>query len=154
MHIFTDLRPYICTFDSCGIKSVRFPTRKLWLTHDDTHRFDSFWRCPICSQEFHQSIELTDHLKAYHSSALTMAQMIQVTRNSQHQRPHSVDDQICPFCNIVPGKSRRNYATHVGRHMETIALAVLVTNTKNKSDGASNHSASKCHGNIVSALLS
>jgi hypothetical protein len=39
--------------------------------------------------------------------------------------PLPIDLDSCPLCLEVPGESRRNFATHVGEHMEAIALAAL-----------------------------
>ena len=36
-----------------------------------------------------------------------------------------VESMVCPLCLKIPGKSRRDFATHVGKHMEDIALAAL-----------------------------
>lgn len=41
------------------------------------------------------------------------------------------------MCKIIPGTTRRAFSTHVGRHMEQIALAVLPRETEDDLDGSS-----------------
>ena len=114
-----------------------FPTRKLWLKHDDTHRFDIIWRCPLCRSDFDDSSKIKDHLTSSHSLSITTAQLGLIISAAQHREPHSIENQVCPLCNIIPGKSRRNYANHVGGHMESIALAALPHTAEDSSDEAS-----------------
>lgn len=41
MHVFADLRPYICTFPDCRDELAQFTTRAVWANHELTeHRYD------------------------------------------------------------------------------------------------------------------
>ena len=51
-----------------------------------------------------------------------------------------IEEQACPLCKAIPGKSQRNFAKHVGRHMETIALAALPRAFEDDSDEGSPNS--------------
>ncbi|KAL9121958.1 MAG: hypothetical protein Q9187_001483 [Circinaria calcarea] len=65
----------------------------------------------------------------------TSLQVILNTAETKDAEP--IEEQSCPLCKILPGKSQRTFAKHVGRHMETIALAVLPRETEDDSDESS-----------------
>jgi hypothetical protein len=35
------------------------------------------------------------------------------------------DNEVCPFCLIVPAQTQRAFARHVGRHLQELSLAAL-----------------------------
>ena len=77
-----------------------------------------------------------------HKDAIHFAQLSSVLHAAEVRTEQPVDDQECPLCKIKPGRSRRNFVTHVGRHMESIALAVLPYDSGEDSDDESVTSAS------------
>ncbi len=54
-------------------------------------------------------------------------------------RARPAEDEKCPFCQVVLGKSRRAFVKHVGRHMEEIALTALPRDNDDKESDS--HSA-------------
>ena len=135
MHVFSDLKPYICTVESCPSKLTQFSTRKLWETHEfNEHRVSRSWRCPFCLDLFDCPKDLEGHLPSKHDYRMSSLQLQQLIKIAEARSPSPIEDQVCPLCQVVPGKSQRNFATHVGRHMETIALAVLPTTLEDESD--------------------
>ncbi|MCJ1479097.1 hypothetical protein MMC13_007781 [Lambiella insularis] len=139
IHVFTDLQPYICSFNTCAKGLVMFPTRKLWAEHEfSEHRIARSWKCTECTgQAYTTAYDFEEHLHQRHGEAITMAQMPFVVAAAETKTPLPIDKQECPLCKIVPGKSRRNFTTHVGRHMESVALAVIPRETEEDSECSS-----------------
>jgi len=138
IHIFADLQPYICTFEPCEKKLVKFPTRKMWAEHEFTeHRVLRSWCCPECSESFSAAHGLDVHLKFHHSEAFTPAQLPMVLSAAETRCNMPIKTQECPLCKAVPGTSQRNFVKHVGRHLEAIALATLPRETDDDSEQGS-----------------
>ncbi|MCJ1379558.1 hypothetical protein MMC17_002659 [Xylographa soralifera] len=141
IHVFADLQPYICTFDSCAKDLVTFPTRSLWGSHEfDEHRVTRSWKCPECAYADSTAQKLEEHLRRCHGEAVTLAQLPLIISAAETRRPLPIEDQECPLCRFIPGKSQRNFVKHVGRHMESVALAVLPRDAAEDSDQNSDSS--------------
>ena len=135
LHVFSDLKPYICTVESCPSELAQFSTRKLWEIHEfNEHWTFRSWHCPFCAEVYNQPDNLERHLFSKHNYPMSTLQFHQIVKNAEVKTASPIENQMCPLCGVVPGKSRRNFATHVGRHMETIALAVLPTSAEDESD--------------------
>ncbi|MCJ1439356.1 hypothetical protein MMC27_008748 [Xylographa pallens] len=138
IHVFADLQPYICTFQSCAKDLITFPTRSLWGAHEfDKHRVTRSWKCPECAYADLTAQKLEEHLRRCHGEAITLAQLPLIISAAETKRPLPIEDQECPFCRFIPGKSQRNFVKHVGRHMESVALAVLPRDAAEDSDRSS-----------------
>ena len=125
-HVFADLQPYICTFEQCEKKLVKFPTREMWAEHEfSEHRVLRSWCCPECTEGFSAVYDLGNHLKSHHSQSVTSAQLPIVLAAAETKTILPIETQDCPLCKVVPGKSQRYFVKHLGRHLEAIALATL-----------------------------
>ena len=132
IHVFADLQPYICTFESC---LVTFPTRKLWANHEfSEHRVTRIWTCPECTEIFQSLRGLEKHLRDRHEEIATLAQFPLILAAAESSQSWPIATQECPLCKDTAFHSRRTFVTHVGRHMETIALAVLPRETEEESE--------------------
>jgi hypothetical protein len=140
-HVFADLKPYICTFSDCKDTLRTFPTRKLWEAHEfDHHRFDAVICCSVCPSKFPTKDEIQTHLRAKHKKLLEMKKALGISLGLREQRqPQEATSLSCPLCLCIPGKSRRNFVTHVGKHMESIALAALPRENGSDSESDSDH---------------
>ena len=138
MHVFADLRPYICTFPECVDELARFANRAAWADHEFTeHRCDRIWNCPECLQKFASASEWERHLKEMHRRVFTGPQL-HVARNTAYQaHPRPAETEECPLCRVVLRKPRRELIKHIARHMEEIALMVLPHGTDEDSDESS-----------------
>ena len=126
MHVFADLRPYICTFDDCEKELAQFPTRAAWADHEFTdHRIVRSWTCLECPVILSSKDEWAQHLEVYHQRTFhgPKYQVAVHMALRTHSRP--AESEECPLCKVVLGKSRRDFIKHVGRHMEEIALMAL-----------------------------
>ncbi|MCJ1393645.1 hypothetical protein MMC18_006520 [Xylographa bjoerkii] len=138
IHVFADLQPYICTFESCAKELITFPTRNLWGSHEfEEHRITRSWKCPECAYVDSTAQKLEEHLRKSHGEAVTLAQLPLIIAAAETKTPLAMEDQECPLCKAIPGKSRRNFVKHVGRHMESVALAVLPRDAAEDSDQSS-----------------
>lgn len=126
MHLFADLRPYICTFANCEKELAQFPTRAAWADHEFTeHRIIRSWSCLECDKQCDSEIEWIQHLEKRHQRTF-LGPKHQVAKNMAYKaRAKPIEDEPCPLCQVVPGKSRREFVKHVGQHMEEIALMAL-----------------------------
>lgn len=138
MHVFADLKPYICTFSDCRDELAQFTTRAAWADHEFIeHRINRTWKCPECSRKIISASDWEQHLQEMHRREFTGPQL-HVARNiayETHSRP--VETEECPLCRVVLGKPRRAFIKHIGRHMEEIALMALPRNTEEDSDESS-----------------
>ena len=138
MHVFADLRPYICTFPDCKDELAQFTTRAAWADHELTeHRYDMIWNCPECSEKFAGTSDWEQHLREMHQRIFTGPQLhwARVTAYQMHPRPAETEE--CPLCRVVLGKPRRTFVKHVARHMEEVALMALPRSIEEDSDGSS-----------------
>ena len=138
MHVFADLRPYICTFPECKDELAQFTTRAAWADHELTeHRYDMTWNCPECSEKFSGTSDWDQHLDEIHQRIFTGPQLhgARITASQMHPRPAETEE--CPLCRVVLGKPRRTFVKHVARHMEEIALMALPRSIEEDSDGSS-----------------
>lgn len=123
--MFADLQPYICTLSDCKRGLATFTSRKTWAEHEFTvHRIDRTWKCPDCSQSFVDRVRFRNHISIHHGS-YTKLEMEVIISRGERKSVQSPKDLTCPFCHITPGSTIKKYATHVGRHLEDVALAVL-----------------------------
>jgi hypothetical protein len=66
------------------------------------------------------------HLRAEHGTLPEKKKALSISLGLYEQRkPHEAISLSCPLCLCIPGKSRRNFIKHAGKHMENIALAAL-----------------------------
>lgn len=132
-HMYTDLRPYICTFDGCDLKLQSDVNS--WFSHETIHH-RSKWRCPLCTTEDFSASQLRSHLRVHGPKAteLQIDALAETARRIQYE--YSTAD--CQFCNywewdlkihdnkfavwgpmpVTPSQYRR----HVSSHMRQVAL--------------------------------
>ncbi|KAF8247168.1 hypothetical protein K440DRAFT_309169 [Wilcoxina mikolae CBS 423.85] len=118
-HVFSDLRPYVCTFEHCYQSNRLFDSRREWFQHElVTHRRE--WYCNNCGKAFGSSQKFQEHLQELHKEHIISSQMQTVI--DRCERPIKADQQ-CPFC----GKQYSPVILehHLARHMQQIALLVL-----------------------------
>ncbi|KAL6720942.1 hypothetical protein ACLMJK_000042 [Lecanora helva] len=126
MHVFADLRPYICTFAGCNKELAQFSTRATWADHEFTeHRIVESWKCPECVENYETELAWKQHLRRDHKRSFTTSAYQIAQQSAYTARERRPEREKCPLCLFVPGKSRREFVKHVGRHMEEIALAAL-----------------------------
>ncbi|KAF8536959.1 hypothetical protein BDD12DRAFT_746554, partial [Trichophaea hybrida] len=96
-HVFRDLRPFICTFENCQRSEYLFASRHEWFEH-----------------------ERAVHRREQHGNQFTPAQLPLLVERGE--RPIE-SDQPCPLC--LEAYPPRRLQSHLGQHMQQIALFVL-----------------------------
>jgi hypothetical protein len=126
MHVFADLKPYICTFDGCSSMLDTFPSRKLWAEHEFTyHRSDVVFKCHECPREYNNEASFSEHLEEHYIAGLSHTQCLALISAARSTKPRPLAGQHCPLCLEGGWQTRRKFVTHLGRHMEDIALSAL-----------------------------
>lgn len=139
MHVFADLHPYICTFPDCPNLLTTYPTRKLWAEHEfTTHRSHEQYECHDCSQTFIDENEFVDHINDDHQyKELNHTQLLATISAAKQSVLDPLNDQACPLCHKTSWTLQRDFVTHLGRHLEEIALSSLPRDDDSESESGS-----------------
>jgi hypothetical protein len=127
MHVYADLKPYICTFEACPDMLSVFPSKKLWADHETTNHFsDFFYECRDCERNFQEEAHFRIHLaKSHYVSDLNHAQSLAIISAAKSSKIRAFTGQFCPLCKQTGWQTQRVYFTHLGKHLEQIALSAL-----------------------------
>ncbi|KAF8244040.1 hypothetical protein K440DRAFT_663731 [Wilcoxina mikolae CBS 423.85] len=130
-HVFRDLQPYVCTFEDCQKSDHMFGSRHEWFEHErNFHRRE--WHCNICNLSYGSSSNYRDHIQSNHRGMFVPEQLQVVIDRVER----SIDSkQPCPLCgeDHLP----RRLQSHLGRHLQQIALFVLPGSSEDfESDSA------------------
>lgn len=125
MHVFTDLKPYICTFPECSFELVQFSTRAQWADHEFSHhRFVDEWCCPLCStRNIRDRQNCEQHLERSHG--ILQEELAYWADRSRTRRARMMNMEECLLCRKFPAESRRAFIKHCCQHMEEIALMAM-----------------------------
>jgi len=127
MHVFADLQAYICTSSSCPEMLKTFPSRKSWFEHETTYHMTlQQLNCQLCAAVYHDEKSFLDHAVSVHdilfNSAGTKVALLSTATVSVLAPAESLK---CPLCSETGFSRHRQYATHLGKHLESISLASL-----------------------------
>ena len=151
-HIFTDLNPYVCTFEYCD--SRLYSTRHKWFEHElEAHRKD--WQCKVngCGRVFKAVRLLEAHVKTHHADSVTETQLPALLQVCGRPLDRMAPED-CPFCDQWADHLRRTqpingsqlghrslvvtskqFRDHVSRHMEQLALFALPKHVEDEDYG-------------------
>lgn len=126
MHVFADLKPYICTFTGCTENLRQFTSRDSWADHElSEHRVRDSWSCPECIEEYISFSDWETHLRQAHARTFSGSKLLVAKTMAYRRQARPSEEEECPLCCIMLGKPRRAFIQHVGQHMEEIALMAL-----------------------------
>ncbi|KAF2015912.1 hypothetical protein BU24DRAFT_422223 [Aaosphaeria arxii CBS 175.79] len=119
-HIFRDLRPYVCTFESCSDPDKQYSTRRDWIYHEiQVHRRQ--WVCDEHDLKFESKALFSRHVVDRHS--VIAAEQLPVLIDISERPLDGLDIVSCPLC---PEKRRLMLLEpHIAEHLESIALFAL-----------------------------
>ncbi|KAM5378123.1 hypothetical protein ACJZ2D_004581 [Fusarium nematophilum] len=128
-HVFSDLQPYVCTFQKCG--AGLFATRHEWLKHElDNHR--RRWQCIRCHNSdtvFSTEADMLAHLRRKHAGTITENQA-GILLKACEQPVIKFDSSACPLCTEwnPPSTDKSNakeFFRHLAKHQQQISLEAL-----------------------------
>ncbi|KAH8596651.1 hypothetical protein B0O99DRAFT_705975 [Bisporella sp. PMI_857] len=124
-HVFVDLEPYMCTWDTCIRADKTFPSRDMWFQHElDNHRLSRVWFCQSCRIEFDQSPKLEEHFLATHDKNLKPDQLALIVSMCERFSQLALVNPACSLCHDVCSDAI-HLKDHVGQHMEQLALTSI-----------------------------
>jgi Myb-like DNA-binding domain len=104
---------------------VTFPTRKSWSEHELTqHRIWHNLKCHLCSTRLTAENTLSEHLQLKHDLPQRLSKLFATSSLAKSSERVSLKEEQCPLC-LQRWSDQRKFVTHLGRHLEEIALSVL-----------------------------
>ncbi|CAG8956660.1 hypothetical protein HYFRA_00012204 [Hymenoscyphus fraxineus] len=147
-HVFRDLKPYVCTFKECNLRMFR--KRAEWFFHEiQNHRRQ--WTCEHCEQTpCTTKDEFIKHVSAKHGIDYTGSQLEGLIYQSE-EPIDKFNGSACHLCDewgenmqgpekdskrlvlhdektVEPYGTFEQFRSHLGRHMEQLALFALPRN--------------------------
>ncbi|KAK0609445.1 hypothetical protein B0T14DRAFT_531959 [Immersiella caudata] len=134
-HVFSDLQPYICTFERCPSASLLYSARHEWMAHEmSQHRRK--WACVLCApagSAVDSQVAMTTHLRDLHPNAVTETQLPVLLEACEQDQKHFAPSS-CPLCESwqsdppagepYPDNARLFYR-HLGHHQQLLALEAM-----------------------------
>ncbi|KAJ5371024.1 uncharacterized protein N7496_007116 [Penicillium cataractarum] len=118
-HVYSDLRPYICTFGGCVKENQLYDSFTEWSAHErQFHRRE--WFCTLCPYTSADKCALLSHLEDDHAD--TPKEQRQEMKNQS--KPSTLAQQ-CPLCTKPPITSSSRFQQHLAQHLQQLALFVL-----------------------------
>ena len=134
-HVYSDLQPYVCTFEQCNISDHTYESRRRWFNHE-IHHHRRIWTCSThCNREFRSRDDFQRHIRHNLPIGLTTSQIPLFIDNSAAPVPQDSSNVVCPLCGDRVGGNLL-LIKHLGRHLEEIALFAL---PQSSSDSDDNH---------------
>lgn len=137
------MNPYICTSSDCSAALATYHTRAAWAEHEFTHhRSTTVYCCRLCQSEFKGKEDCLAHLQDQHGDYAK--QHIDIHIQARGESDISVE--ACPLCLDTGFKSKKQFVSHVCRHMEEIALSVILHDSasETETDGPGYDTALEC----------
>lgn len=114
---------------------VTFPTRKSWFEHELTqHRICHDLKCHLCSTRFTAENTLSEHFQLKHDLSQRHSKLLAASSRAKSSERVSAKEEQCPLCLQSEWSDQRKFVTHLGRHLEEIALSVLPREVDSDSD--------------------
>jgi len=128
-HVFGDLQPYVCCYSPCEEDLVLFSSRQLWVEHQfSKHLVSRSYKCSQCSQILLNGDDWESHLLHEHRVESSGSHRQVTIAAAEIERDVIIKDMKCPLCYGSLGDSRKSFASHLGRHLEAIALTSIPGN--------------------------
>lgn len=135
--MLVDLEPYVCTTPNCSEADRLYTSCEEWFQHLKQH--NTFYRC---RNDDHPAFTNTDaFMKHLNESHGLLNSVVSTSPAIAQLYVRSIDPStlLCPLC----GSTSKNLRSHLGRHLERIALFALPRNSMNYNvEQALTHSSS------------
>ncbi|KAG0138182.1 hypothetical protein HOY82DRAFT_666706 [Tuber indicum] len=129
-HILEHLEPYNClsTSGNCSESNITFDSTDSWLSHEFQHHHPEkvvqFVCQKPCPKTFKKRSNMVCHVAKNH---LVRAFSVSEVRELVDMRKKTValDKGICPFCQDEIEETKSSIGSHIGSHLDEVALMVL-----------------------------
>lgn len=122
-HVFQDLQSYLCLTEDCPMAMERYSRRSDWIEHMKVEHW-MVWSCPFtCSGFFPEPEMLRQHVLDIHGDDVSPDNTAYLVGLSGHTDDFKA--QSCPLCGDFRISSSQQYDSHVGGHLESLALFAL-----------------------------
>lgn len=123
-HVYRDLHPYVCLVKSCTKANQDFQKRTHWARHMLKEHWRN-WKCPFgCLSRFKTSKESRSHVLEVHPTQVSIERVEDLVALSSNTDLTCAEGK-CPFCLTFEIRNSRMYESHVGKHLEQLALFAL-----------------------------
>ncbi|KAI8627280.1 hypothetical protein F5Y19DRAFT_443795 [Xylariaceae sp. FL1651] len=129
-HVFRDLRPYLCTAESCSDPDRQYATRYDWIYHE-TQMHHRQWECPECSKVFQSKTAFNAHISHDHGQRWTETQLV-ILGDIRERAKNDTASSVCPFCSL--DLLHHKLLEHMANHLEEISLFALPRLAHSDSD--------------------
>jgi hypothetical protein len=134
-HVYLDLKPYMCTFDNCNRDNRPFGVKEEWFRHElDFHRSQMVWFCGVCRTDFETENDFRTHLQSSHGN-LASDNQSPILDNCKRYSQKPLSTQNCALCGVVYSNIEE-LKNHLGKHLETFALAAALDNDPSDEEGS------------------
>ncbi|KAK8139995.1 hypothetical protein PG984_000061 [Apiospora sp. TS-2023a] len=120
-HVFRDLRPYVCTAQSCTDPDKKFATRYDWIYHE-TQLHHRQWPCSECQDVFESRDAFQTHCFQSHKAGWTKRQ-IEIFSDMRERSKDDAAPSVCQLCSLSMQHSL--LLEHVADHLEELSLFAL-----------------------------
>lgn len=113
-------------------------------------------KCQICSESFDDPEDFIKHGENQHGTALNTGSLkLAAIHGAMEMQPQPADTLACALCLQRGWSGHREYSTHVGRHLEEIALATLppIDQEDDDEDNENGHSTGTSDNDTVEPFL-
>ena len=138
-HVYLDLEPYLCTYDTCVLAAKTFGVREDWFHHElECHRLQRVWFCRniSCTQEFKTKELFEQHLKSNHKDLFASSQLPFLIDNCERYSQKPLPKQTCPLCRATCSDVH-SLKQHLGVHLEQLALTAIHNEDASEGDDVS-----------------
>ena len=102
------------------------------------------WSCHKCHFESSTSTDWLDHLRDCHQQQYSDCQASAAITRACRKTPKPVEEEKCFLCDKYPSNTRRALISHIGKHMEEVAMMALPKDHMDDSE----HSSESDDGNF------
>ena len=140
LHVFADLQAYICFASDCPESLKLFASRKAWFDHISTHHLSRHeFHCQSCPSVLDSENDFVSHSFREHQMDIDAphlrAAILATARRPHLQQPEKLQCPLCHHQNFC--STHRDFATHVGRELEEVALSALPPQEDSESESES-----------------
>jgi hypothetical protein len=129
-HVYSDLRPYICTFGGCVKENQLYDSFTEWSAHErQFHRRE--WFCTLCRYTSGRKSSFIKHLDDHHTNISN-----EQRQEMENQSKSSTLAQQCPLCTKPPMSNSGRFQQHLARHLQQLALFALPRGEADDEDSA------------------